>query len=97
MDYSQFVFRYDKPTHTPTPPAPKKHKKISLELVFVASILIVVIVVIISSEFLTDNGNISSAYKNVYDSLNQINQGLPSSPTISSVDWTSILQVAIKT
>ena len=55
------------------------------------------IITLLQTEFLTDNGNISSAYKNVYDSLNQINQGLPSSPTISSVDWTSILQVAIKT
>lgn len=64
MDYSQFVFRYDKPTHTPTPSAPKKHKKISLELVFVASILIVVIVVIISSEFLTDNGVITTLKEN---------------------------------
>ena len=55
------------------------------------------IITLLQTEFLTDNGKISSAYKNVYDRLIQINQGLPSSPTISSVDWTSILQFAIET
>lgn len=52
------------------------------------------IIILLQAEFLTDNGKISSAYRNVYDCLDRINNNLPYSPTISSVDWTSILQIA---
>ena len=60
MDYSRYAFSYERNSNVYNPIKPKKHKKISLELVFVASIVLVIFVVVICSEFLTDKGVIST-------------------------------------